>query len=93
MCRRLKGYVSYNLILSLFLFEYILYYQHSFFCHLLFLLLIIIFGCQVSELVPGCINLEFAILRSGSFFIKMGVPGNGLAQAEFIQRHTICGGG
>lgn len=42
----------------------------------------------MSELVPGCLKLDVIILRSRTFFIKMGIPVNRCAQTELIQRHT-----
>lgn len=87
MCSRLKGCVSGNLILSLFFsffFDYIFIYQHLIL--LLRLLLLLLFGRSVVR--TGCLKLDVTILRSGTFFIKMGIPGNGCAQTELIQRHT-----
>lgn len=50
MCRRVKGYVSGNLILSLFYLATYMYIIYYFF--------IIIISHHVSELFPDCIKLE-----------------------------------
>lgn len=46
----------------------------------------------MSELVPGCFKLDVTILRSKTFFLKMGIRGNRCTLTQLIQRSNSVWG-